>query len=59
LVFKLADGSFCHLVGDNAKTIASLDAFAGFRHGAEERRLNEPKQFEAAVIGNYRMLADA
>jgi hypothetical protein len=55
----LVDGSFCHLVDDSAKTIASVDAFAAFRHGAEGRRLDEPQQFEATVIGNYRMLADA
>jgi hypothetical protein len=59
LVLRLADGSFCHLVDDSAKTIASLDSFAAFRHGAEGRRLDEPQQFEATVIGNYRMLADA
>ncbi len=58
LVFKLSDGNFCHLVEDGSKTIPSLDAFAAFRSGGEERRLEEPQQFEAAVVGNYRMLTN-
>ena len=58
LVFKLSDGNFCHLVEDGSKTIPSLDAFAAFRSGGEKRRLEEPQQFEAAVVGNYRMLTD-
>ena len=57
LVLRLADGTFCHLVDDEAKTIANLDAFAAFRRGSEERRLDEPQQLEATVVGDYRMLA--
>lgn len=57
LVLRLADGTFCHLVDDDAKAIAGLDAFAAFRRGGEERRLDEPQQLEATVVGNYRMLA--
>jgi hypothetical protein len=52
LVLKLSDGTFCHLVEDGSKTIASLEAFAAFRRGGE------PQQLEATVIGNYRMLAE-
>jgi hypothetical protein len=59
LVLKLNDGTFCHLVEDGSKTIASLGAFAAFRRGGEERCLEEPQQLEATVVGNYRMLADA
>ena len=59
LVLRLSDGTFCHLVEDGAKMIPSLDAFAAFRRGGEERRLDEPQQLEASVVGNYRMLADS
>ena len=58
LVLRLSDGTFCHLVEDGSKTIPSLDAFAAFRHGGEERRMDEPQQLEATVVGNYRMLAE-
>ena len=56
LVLKLSDGTFCHLVQDVSKTIPSLDAFAAFRRGGQERRLEEPQQIDAEVVGNYRML---
>jgi hypothetical protein len=59
LVLRLSDGTFCHLVEDASKTIASLDAFAAFRQGGEERRLDEPQQLKATVVGNYRMLAES
>ena len=59
LVLKLSDGTFCHLVEDGSKTIAGLAAFAAFRRGGEDRRIDEPQQLEATVIGNYRMLAEA
>jgi hypothetical protein len=59
LVLKLSDGTFCHLFEDGSKTIPNLDAFAAFRRGGEERRLEEPQQLEAVVVGNYRMLVDA
>jgi len=58
LVLRLSDGTFYHLVEDGAKRIPSLEAFAAFRRGGEERRLDEPQQLEASVVGNYRMLAD-
>ena len=58
LVLKLSDGTFCHLFEDSTKTIPNLDAFAAFRRGGEERRLDEPQQLEATIVGNYRMLAD-
>ena len=58
LVLKLSDGTFCHLIEDTTKTIPNLDAFAAFRRGGEERRLDEPQQSEATIVGNYRMLAD-
>jgi hypothetical protein len=58
LVLKLSDGTFCHLFEDSTKTIPTLDAFAAFRRGGEERRLDEPQQLEATIVGNYRMLAD-
>jgi hypothetical protein len=57
-VLKLSDGTFCHLV-HVSKTIPSLDAFAAFRRGGQERRLEEPQQLDAEVVGNYRMLAEA
>jgi hypothetical protein len=59
LVLRLSDGTFCHLVEDGSKTIPSLDAFVAFRHGGEERRLDEPQQLQATVVGNYRMLAES
>jgi hypothetical protein len=58
LVLRLGDGTFCHLVDDSTKTVASLDAFAAFQRGGAERRLDEPQQFEATVVGNYRMLLE-
>jgi hypothetical protein len=59
LVLKLSDGTFCHLVEDEGRTIATLDAFAAFRRGGDDRRVDEPQQLEATVVGNYRMLVDA
>jgi hypothetical protein len=59
LVLRLSDGTFCHLVEDGSKTIPSLDTFVAFRHGGEERRLDEPQQLQATVVGNYRMLAES
>lgn len=59
LVLRLSDGTFCHLVDDDAKVIANLDAFAAFASGGKERRLEEPQQLEATVVGNYRMLAES
>ena len=58
LVLRLADGTFCHLVDDDARVVANLDAFAAFRRGGEERRLDEAQQLDATVIGNYRMLGE-
>ena len=58
LVLKLSDGTFYHLVEDHSKTIPSLKAFAAFRRGGEDRRIDAPEQLEATVIGNYRMLAE-
>ena len=59
LVLKLSDGTFCHLFEDGSKTIPNLEAFAAFRRGGEELRLEEPQQLEATVVGNYRMLVGA
>jgi hypothetical protein len=59
LVIKLSDGSFFHLFEDGSRTIPTLDAFAAFRDGGEQRRLDEPQQLEATVVGNYRTLVEA
>ena len=59
LVLRLSDGTFCHLVDDSTKTVPNLDAFAAFQHGGAERRLDEPQQLEATVVGNYRMLIES
>ena len=59
LVLRLADGTFCHLVDDDAKVVANLDAFAAFRDGGEERRLDQPQQSNATVVGSYRMLGES
>lgn len=59
LVLKLSDGTFCHLFEDETRTISTLDAFAAFRRGGSDRRVDEPQQLEATIVGNYRMLADA
>jgi hypothetical protein len=58
LVLRLNDGTFCHLVDDSTKTVPSLEAFAAFQRGGAERRLDEPQQLEATVVGNYRMLIE-
>src|SRR5262249_33753168 len=52
-VLRLGAGTFYPLVGDGGKRIPSLEAFAAFRRGGEERRLDEPQQLEASVVGNY------
>lgn len=59
LVLRLSDGTFCHLVEDRKKTISNLEAFAAFRQGGEGRRIDEPQQLEATVVGNYRMLVES
>jgi len=59
LVIKLSDGTFCHLFEDGSRTIPSLDAFVAFRDRGEQRRLDEPQQLEATVVGNYRTLVEA
>ena len=59
LVLKLSDGTFCHLVEDSSKTILSLEAFAAFQRGGKERRVDEPQQLEATIVGNYRMLKES
>ncbi|HEY1746707.1 MAG TPA: hypothetical protein VGG11_08095 [Xanthobacteraceae bacterium] len=59
LVIKLSDGTFLHLFEDGSRTIPTLDAFTAFRDGGEARRLDEPQQLEAIVIGNYRTLIEA
>ena len=58
LVLRLSDGTFCHLVDDSTRTVPGLDAFAAFQRGGAERRLDEPQQLEATVVGNYRMLLE-
>jgi hypothetical protein len=58
LVLRLSDGTFCHLVDDATRTVPSLDAFAAFQRGGADRRLDEPQQLEATVVGNYRMLLE-
>jgi hypothetical protein len=58
LVLRLSDGTFCHLVDDSTKTVPTLEAFAAFQRGGAERRLDEPQQLEATVVGNYRMLIE-
>ena len=59
LVIKLSDGTFFHLFEDGSRTIPTLDAFAAFRDGGEQRRLDEPQQLEVTVVGNYRTLVEA
>ncbi len=58
LVLKLEDGSFCHLVEDEAKVIVGLDAFKAFQNGGAERRLEAPRLREATIIGDYGVIAD-
>ena len=58
LVLRLSDGTFCHLVEDGAKVVPNLDAFAAFQHGGADRRLDEPQQLTATVVGDYRMLRE-
>jgi len=58
LVLRLSDGTFCHLVDDDAKVVSKLDAFAAFQRGGDERRLDQPQKLEATLVGNYRMLIE-
>src|ERR1700683_1976108 len=59
LVIKLGDGTFFHLFEDGSKTIPTLDAFAAFRDGGEQRRPDDPHPLQANRVRNYRTLVEA
>ena len=58
-VFRLSDGTFVHVceTEDGARPLPEFDAFRRFQTGVKERCLEPPQPGEAAVVGNYRMLA--
>ena len=62
LALKLADGTFVHFVGNEAKDganpIPALDAFKAFQQGIKERCSEPPQSGDVTVVGNYRMLAE-
>jgi hypothetical protein len=59
-VFRLADGSFVHIVTEDGgpSPLFALDAFQTFQRGVKERCIEAPQKNGATVVGNYRMLAD-
>jgi hypothetical protein len=57
-VFRLGDGTFCHLVDDGSKALQKLEVFSAFQYDGEARRLSAPQQTEVDVVGNYRIFAD-
>jgi hypothetical protein len=58
LALRLGDDSFVHLVQGKTQLIPALAAFKPFSGGIVERCVDAPRQSDAAVIGNYRMLAE-
>jgi len=60
MVLKLGDGSFLHFVesADGDSPLPDLDAFRRFQRGIRERCIEPPQPTEAAIVGNYRMLAE-
>jgi hypothetical protein len=59
LSLKLADGSFVHLVANEAEVnpVLELPAFQAFQSGIRERCIEPPQSAEVTIVGNYRMLA--
>jgi hypothetical protein len=61
LALRLGDGTFVHFsiaeTEDGASPIPRLEAFRPFQAGIKERCVEPPQQTEAAVVGNYRMVA--
>jgi hypothetical protein len=61
LALRLRDGTFVHFsiaeTEDGASLIPRLEAFLPFQAGIKERCVEPPQQTEAAVVGNYRMVA--
>jgi|SRR5690349_4506635 hypothetical protein len=57
-VFRLGDGTFCHLVEDRSKTLQKLEAFSAFQYDGEARRSSPPQQTDVDFVGNYRLFAD-
>jgi len=58
---KLADGTFVHVVENDAKdpagVLQSLAAFQAFQSGIRDRCSEPPQSSEVTIVGNYRMLA--
>jgi len=59
LVLKLDDGSFVHFAisQDGAMALPALEAFKQFRAELGGRTTEGPQSCEAAIVGNYRMIA--
>jgi hypothetical protein len=57
-VFRLTDGGFAHLVGQDSAVggLASLAAFKAFQVNIKSRIIASPSFSEAKVIGNHRLL---
>jgi hypothetical protein len=62
LVLQLGDGTFVHFstadTPDGASPIPKLDAFRTYITGIKERCVDAPKQSDAIIVGNYRMLRE-
>jgi hypothetical protein len=62
LVLQLGDGTFVHFSAvetvDGASPIPKLDAFRTYVTGIKERCVEPPRQSDATIVGNYRMLGE-
>jgi len=61
LSLRLDDDTFVHLVeteADSGSTLPALAAFKAFQSGIRERCIEPPLPAGAAIVGNYRMLAE-
>jgi hypothetical protein len=60
LSLRLDDDTFIHFVEaeEGSTPLPSLDAFKAFQSGIRERCIEPPQAGSAAIVGNYRMLAE-
>lgn len=62
LALKLGDGTFIHIsmaeTGESGTPLLRLAALQAFQSKVKERCVEGPRQDEATIIGNYRMLSE-
>jgi hypothetical protein len=59
-VLKLADGTFIHLVENEAgvNPLLELEAFRAFSSTIKERCIEPPQFGDAEIVGNYRLIGE-